>query len=72
MSDKNMFIQDVGDGGRIRLPKEVMKALDMWHMERASEVELTLSGEMADGTPFSTTDFVRVHHWRTTKKRCKR
>lgn len=29
MSEKNTFIQDVGDGGRIRLPKEVMKVLDI-------------------------------------------
>jgi len=27
MEDKNIYIQELGDGGRIRLPKEVMKAL---------------------------------------------
>ena len=29
MSDKNTYILDVGDGGRIRLPKGVMEALDV-------------------------------------------
>jgi antitoxin component of MazEF toxin-antitoxin module len=43
MDDKNPFIQEVGAGGRIRLPKEVMKALDV---APGNQIKIEIRGEL--------------------------
>ncbi|HBK78933.1 MAG TPA: hypothetical protein DDZ83_04475 [Nitrospinae bacterium] len=43
MSDKNIHIQDIGEGGRIRLPKEVMKALGV---VPGNQLKIEIRGEL--------------------------
>ena len=43
MNDKNAHIQEVGMGGRIRLPKEVMDALDV---APGNQIKIEIRGDL--------------------------
>jgi antitoxin component of MazEF toxin-antitoxin module len=43
MNDKNAHIQEVGAGGRIRLPKEVMDALDVGP---GNQIKIEIQGDI--------------------------
>ena len=43
MDDKNAHIQEVGAGGRIRLPKEVMDALDV---APGNQIKIEIRGDL--------------------------
>jgi len=43
MKDINIHIQDIGEGGRIRLPKEVMKALGV---VPGNQLKIEIRGEL--------------------------
>ncbi len=43
MGDKNIHIQEIGDGGRIHLPKEVMKALGV---VPGNQLKIEIRGEL--------------------------